>query len=336
MRPNRWLRKIPARHAPPAALGWDLMAPLPKPEVILTHESDLDGLLSGALLQKLARHLFGTDIPLQAYHYNFWKQRDLRERSAWVADFTFEPRLDKLDWVIIDHHVTEAVPKQAQLIHDVNKSAGLLCYELCQRHGVSSPALDRLVHLNNVADLFLEDDPDFEIAGDYANLVKIYQFWNLHTLIGGDIEKLLDHPLLEVMAVKRRIENPLGFEWSRSNITEISPTMGFVDTVVGNNNLIVHQLQEQQATKYAVLVTLFRRGNAVFASFRSRNGDALKMAEKLQGGGHANASGATLPRSVKNIPDAITYLRQTLNPKKEEPLNSLEDIFASIDLSQKG
>ena len=131
------------------------MAPLPKPEVIITHESDLDGLLSGALLQRLAQKLFGTDIPLEAYHYNFWKQRDLRERSAWVADFTFEPRLDKPDWVIIDHHVTETAPKNAQLIHDVNKSAGLLCYELCRQHGISSPALDRLVHLNNVADLFL-------------------------------------------------------------------------------------------------------------------------------------------------------------------------------------
>jgi oligoribonuclease NrnB/cAMP/cGMP phosphodiesterase (DHH superfamily) len=191
------------------------MTPLPQPDVILTHESDLDGLLAGALLQRLAKKLFGTDIPLEAYHYNFWKQRELRERSAWVADFTFESRLDKPDWVVIDHHVTEAAPKNARLIHDVNKSAGLLSYELCKEHGIGSPALDRLVHLNNVADLFLEDDPDFALACDYANLVKIYQFWNLHTLIGGDVEKILDHPLLEVMAVKRKIENPLGFSKGR-------------------------------------------------------------------------------------------------------------------------
>ena len=315
-----------------------VMMPLPQPEVIITHESDLDGLLSGALLQRLARHLFGTDIPLEAYHYNFWKQRDLRERSAWVADFTFEPRLDKPDWVIIDHHVTDAVPKNARLIHDVNKSAGSLCYELCRQQGLGSPALDRLVHYNNVADLFLEDDPDFEVAGDYANLVKIYQFWNLHTLINGDIEKLIDHPLLEVMAVKRRVENPLGFEWSKSNVTEISPMVGFVDTVVGNNNLVVHQLLEQSATKYPVLVTLFRRGNAVFASFRSRNGDALKVAEKLQGGGHANAAGAVLPKSVRNITDGVEYLRLVLNPKKEAQqtrLNSLESLFAGIEAGQK-
>jgi nanoRNase/pAp phosphatase (c-di-AMP/oligoRNAs hydrolase) len=98
----------------------------------------------------------------------------------------------------------------------------------------------------------------------------------------------------------------------------------------------VHQLLETHTTRFPVLLTLFRRSNGAFiASFRSRNGEALKAAEKLQGGGHANASAATLPRSVKSVPDAVSYLRQILNPKKEEALNSLEDIFASIDLSRK-
>jgi oligoribonuclease NrnB/cAMP/cGMP phosphodiesterase (DHH superfamily) len=231
--------------------------------------------------------------------------------------------------------VTEVAPKNALLIHDIGKSAGLLCYELCQKHGLGSPTLDRLVHLNNVSDLFLEDDPDFILASDYASLVKIYQFWNLHTLLAGEIEKLLDHPLLEVMAVKRRIEDPLGYAWSKDNITEITPTIGFVDTVLGNNNLIVHQILERQATSYPVLITLFRRTNGVIiASLRSRNGEALKVAEKLQGGGHANASGATLPRSARTIPDAVAYLRQVLNPKKDAPLNSLDSLFSGIDVTK--
>jgi hypothetical protein len=184
-----------------------------------------------------------------------------------------------------------------------------------------------------VADLFLEDDPDFVLAGDYANLVKIYQFWNLHALIGGRLERLLNHPLLEVMEVKRRVENPLGLAWSKANVREISPAVGFVDTVIGNNNLIVHQLLEQQSTKYPVLITLFRRANGlIIASLRSRNGEALKVAEKLQGGGHANASGATLPRSIKTIADAVIYLRQILNPSRESPLNSLEKAFDSLQL----
>ncbi|HXE42485.1 MAG TPA: DHHA1 domain-containing protein, partial [Candidatus Baltobacteraceae bacterium] len=182
-------------------------------------------------------------------------------------------------------------------------------------------------------------DPDFVAAGDLANLVKIYQFWNLHTLIGGEIEKLIDHPLLEVMAVKRKIENPIGLEWSKSNITEICPTVGYVETVIGNNNLIVHQLLEKQATKFPVLVTMFRRtNNQVIASFRSRNGEALKTAEKFQGGGHANAAGAMLPKSIRNIPDAVEYLQQVLNVKNQTHqtrINSLESAFAALDAEKK-
>jgi oligoribonuclease NrnB/cAMP/cGMP phosphodiesterase (DHH superfamily) len=305
---------------------------LSKPDVIITHESDLDGLVAGVLLQRLARKLHGATVLLEAYHYNHWRQRELREKAGWVTDFGFEARLDKSNWVVVDHHVTETPAKSATLIHDLNKSAGLLCYELCGEHGLTSPPLDRLVHLNNVADLFLEDDPDFVLASDYANLVKIYGFWNLHALIEGEIEKLIGHPLLEVMAVKRRVEDPLGLAWSRANITEISPIVGFVDTVIGNNNLIVHQLLEQEASKYPVLLTLFRRTNGIFiASLRSRNGEALKIAEKLQGGGHANASGATLPKSLKTLSDAVNYLRQALNPRKEDGLNSLDALFAEVE-----
>lgn len=309
-----------------------MLAVLPKPEVILTHESDLDGLLAGVLLRRLAGKLFGVDVRLEACNYNYWRQRELRENAAWATDLSFEPRMDKPNWAVIDHHVTDTVPKQAILIHDVQKSAGLLCYELCVRHGLGSPELERLVHLSNVADLFLEDDPDFILASDYANLVKHYQFWNLYSLFQGEIERLLDHPLLEVMSVKRKVEDPIGLAWSRENIQEICPTVGFVNTVIGNTNSIVHQLLERGATRYPVLVTLFRRSNGlVIASFRSRNGEALKIAEKFQGGGHSNASGATLPRSIRNIPDAVSYLRQVLTPKPPPSGHSLAELFDQIE-----
>jgi oligoribonuclease NrnB/cAMP/cGMP phosphodiesterase (DHH superfamily) len=242
-----------------------------------------------------------------------------------------------LDWVVIDHHATEAQPKNAQLIHNLQKSATQLCYEICQQQGIGSPQLDRLVKLTNVGDLFLEDDPDFVLASDYGNLVKTYNFWNLHAVIDGKLEALLDHPLLQVMEVKRRVEDPIGFEWSKKNVIELSPTVGFVDTVVGNNNLIVHQLLEQHAIKFPVLLTLFRKGNnTVIVSLRSRNnGEALKVAEKLQGGGHANAAGATLPKSVRTIPDAIDYLRHVLNPTSpQKALNTLESAFAALELKQ--
>ena len=307
-----------------------MLESLSKPEVILTHESDLDGLLSGVLLQRLARQLYGEPVRLEAYHYTAWRQRELRESAAWISDFSFEPRLDRPNYLVVDHHATDCIPQRAMLVHDLKKSAGLLAYDLCRPYGLQSPELDRLVHLNNVSDLFLEEDPDFLVASDYANLVKHYQFWNLHALVEGRLERLLGHPLLEVMAVKRRIEDPIGLNWSRMNIQQISPAVGYVETIVGNTNSIVHQLLEQRATPYPVLLTLFRRSNGVIiASMRSRNGEALGVAEKLQGGGHANAAGATLPKSVRQIPDAIAYLRQVLNPSPagSKPLNSLEELF---------
>lgn len=308
------------------------MVSLPKPEVILTHESDLDGFVGGLLLQRLARKLFDLPLRLEAFHYHTWRQREPRENSAWVCDLSFEPRLDKQHWLILDHHATDLKPQRAQLVHDINKSASQLCYDVCQENGLCSAELDRLVHLSNVADLFLEDDPDFVLANDYANLVKVYQFWNLHALINGELERLLDHPLLEVMAVKRRVEDPLGFEWSRRNVASLSPAVGLVETVVGNHNLIMHQLLEQKATPYPVLVTLMRRpNNTVIASLRSRHGEALKVAEQLQGGGHANAAGATLPKSVRTISDAVSYLRSVLNPTKNIGLNNLESLFDAIE-----
>ena len=305
------------------------MGTLVEPQVVLTHESDLDGLVSGLLLQRLAREMFTTDVGLEAYHYQGWKARQLSERTAWVSDFTFEARLDRNSWLVVDHHASEAKPSAAQLIHDPNKSASRLCYELCKEHGIASPELDRIVELTDIGDLFQETHADFVDACDYANLVKSYGFWNLHSLIGGRIEGLLDHPLLEVMRIKRKVEDPIGLAWAKDHVEALSPEVGLVRPVVGNTNVIVHQLLEQCVTPHAVLATLFKKGNGAFiVSFRSRSGEALKVATRLDGGGHPNASGTTLPRSVNDHEAAAEYIRQRLNPTlPASSLNGMEDLI---------
>lgn len=309
------------------------MLSLPKPDVICTHESDLDGLVSGMLLKLLAKSRFGDDVRLEAYHYQGWQRRSLGEKSAWVSDFSFESRMDRTDWIIIDHHVSDVQPRMARMIHDTTKSAALLCYELCRADGITSPKLDRLVHLTNVGDLFLTDDPDFWLACDYASLVKTYGFWPLYELCNGHAESILDHPLLEVMSVKRRVEDPLGYDWARRHVQELSPQVGVVDTVVGNTNLIVHRLLQEGGVAYPVLATLFKKSSgAIVVSFRSRNGEALKVASKLQGGGHPNAAGTTLPQGVRDLEAAVAHLRQTLNPRipKGTGLNSMEDSLNAL------
>jgi oligoribonuclease NrnB/cAMP/cGMP phosphodiesterase (DHH superfamily) len=310
------------------------MKSLQRPARVFTHESDLDGLLSGLLLKQLAEKEFGGTVKLEAHSYPSWKMRALNERCAWVCDFSFEKRMDRQNWMILDHHATMVKAEQCHFIHDLEKSASLLCYDLCREHGLQTEALDRIVHLSNVADLYLENDPDFQLAVDYANLVKVYGFWNLHELIGGDPEKLLDHPLLEVIQTKRRVEDPMGYAFCKEHIFRVTEEFGVVDTVVGDVNSIVHRLLEGGDTGYQVLATMYQKANRlVTVSFRSRNGEALPIARKFQGGGHANACGATMPKSVTSIDEAILYMRQVIQPEPgtDQGLASLERAFAGLE-----
>jgi hypothetical protein len=292
------------------------MEALPRPDVVLTHESDLDGFVAGHLLQRLAKAMFGAEVKLEAWNVQGWRQRAQKEASAWVCDLAFDPRLDRPGWLVIDHHPVETQPKQARLIHDTERSAALLCYQLCVDAGLGNPGLERLVTLTHVGDLFLEDHPDFELSQEYSALLKTYSFWNLSKLIEGRLEALLDHPLLEVVRARKRIEDPIGLSWSRTRVTEITPSLGWVDVAVGNSNLIVHEILRSGDHRFPVLATLVRKGaSGVVVSLRSRGGEALGIAQKLQGGGHPNAAGATLPRSIQTIPDAVEYLRKVLSPR---------------------
>ena len=218
------------------------MSDLPQPQVVITHESDLDGFVSGHLLQRLANHLFAQQTLLQAWNYTNFERRPLRENCAWVCDLNFSKRMDRDNWLIVDHHQTDVAPQRARLILDHSKSASLLCYELCKEHGLGNEKLDRLVHFTNVGDLYLTDDPHFTEAIDYGSLIKQYMFWNIAKLIEGDLESLVEHPLIEVIATRRRIENPIGYEYAKAHITPLSETVAMIESPIGDTNAVVHQM----------------------------------------------------------------------------------------------
>ena len=307
------------------------MSDLPQPQVVITHESDLDGFVSGHLLQRLANHLFDQQTLLQAWNYTNFERRPLRENCAWVCDLNFSKRMDRDDWLIVDHHQTDVDPHRARLFLDHSKSASLLCYELCKEHGLGNEKLDRLVHFTNVGDLFLTDDPHFTEAIDYGSLIKQYMFWNIAKLIEGDLESLIDHPLIEVIATRRRIENPIGYEYAKAHITPLSDTVAMIESPIGDTNAVVHQMLTEEATPHPVILTAVTRNRSVSVSVRSRNGEALPVAKLLQGGGHPNACGATLPQTVQRIPDAVEYLKKTLNPKPGgDGLGSLGDALEGL------
>ena len=307
------------------------MSDLPQPQVVITHESDLDGFVSGHLLQRLANHLFDQQTLLQAWNYSNFDRRPLRENCAWVCDLNFSKRMDRDNWLIVDHHQTDVEPQRARLILDHAKSASLLCYELCKEHGLGNEKLDRLVHFTNVGDLFLTDDPHFTESIDYGSLIKQYMFWNIAKLIEGDLESLVDHPLIEVIATRRRIENPIGYEYAKAHITPLSDTVAMIESPIGDTNAVVHQMLTEEIISQPVILTAVTRNRSVSVSLRSRNGEALAVGKLLQGGGHPNACGATLPQTVQRIPDAVDYLKKTLNPNPGgDGLGSLGDALEGL------
>jgi hypothetical protein len=121
-------------------------------------------------------------------------------------------------------------------------------------------------------------------------------------------------------------------------VVPLSPKVGWVDVVVGNSNLIVHELLRDPACAYEVLLTMPRRTAAgIVVSLRSKNGEALPIARKLQGGGHPNAAGATLPRGIQGFPEAADYVRGIIDPKPPAA-TSLDGALGglSLDLPASG
>jgi nanoRNase/pAp phosphatase (c-di-AMP/oligoRNAs hydrolase) len=95
----------------------------------------------------------------------------------------------------------------------------------------------------------------------------------------------------------------------------------------------LHQLLADDEVPYPVLATLASRFRTVSISLRSENGEALPVARQLQGGGHPNASGATLPNTVQRMPDAIVYLKKVLNTEVNEGgLGSLEEALKGLEV----
>ncbi|MEO0278821.1 MAG: DHH family phosphoesterase [candidate division WOR-3 bacterium] len=305
-----------------------------KPDIIFTHETDLDGFVSGILLQELAQKIFGQKIEIVPHTIQSWRQYKPNEKIAWVSDLSPHQKNDILGWIFIDHHPIKYQPKNAILLQNSECCSAAIIYEICNRYGIKSAVYDKLVRLSNIVDLFLSEEPEFEEALDYSLLIKTYHFKNIYRLIDGRLEALIDHPLLTVMQQRRLIEDPIGLNWSKDHIQPITDKIAYTEIIVGNPNVIMHKLLEDPTLPFEVLVTIWTHSpGGLIASFRSKKGEAIKLAELLQGGGHPNAAAATLPASVRNIEEAIEYLKNIFKPQEHsaQPLpQSHEESLAQL------
>jgi nanoRNase/pAp phosphatase (c-di-AMP/oligoRNAs hydrolase) len=107
--------------------------------------------------------------------------------------------------------------------------------------------------------------------------------------------------------------------------------VAMIESPIGDTNAVVHQMLTEEIISQPVILTAVTRNRSVSVSLRSRNGEALAVAKLLQGGGHPNACGATLPQTVQRIPDAVDYLKKTLNPNPGgDGLGSLGDALEGL------
>lgn len=116
------------------------------PTRIYSHDSDLDGFVSGNILYNISKILFGESpkILYKNYH-NLDEIHTDKGEVIWVSDLNYNKSMDnRLNdlMFIVDHHRWEPDPidctpenpfcDKIYYIHDTTKSASLLCFELLE------------------------------------------------------------------------------------------------------------------------------------------------------------------------------------------------------------
>ena len=277
-------------------------------------------------------------VPLEAYNYQNWKLREPRGAiTAWVCDLSFEPRLDTRragsSWTTMPPS-SRAERPPVSCCTTLRRSGRVESAMICAASKrTDRPSLTGWSTSTTSPICTSTQTTNFRWPWITPNLVKTYHFWYLLALVEGKFEALFDHPLLEVMAVKRRVEDPLGYEWCAKNVVRLSPLAGYVPTIIGNNNIIAHQLLERKATPFGVMVTLFKKANnTVVASLRSRQARRWFWRRSCKGRRSPQCPSAyTLAALRRNqFDDAIRYLQKQVfdpAPAKDQPLNSLVQAF---------
>ena len=109
-----------------------------RPSLIYTHEADLDGFMSGLILNMVSKVLFKKGSSIRYINYDTMDKIEFRPNDAiWISDLNFpvlnlKPQKNRI--FIIDHHKWEQNPidEQVTYLHDTTKSATLQCFELLE------------------------------------------------------------------------------------------------------------------------------------------------------------------------------------------------------------
>ena len=305
-----------------------------RPSLIYTHEADLDGFMSGLILNMVSKVLFKKGSSIRYINYDTMDKIEFRPNDAiWISDLNFpvlnlKPQKNRI--FIIDHHKWEQDPTDEQVtyLHNTTKSATLQCFEVLEyvvnelenstekrKYKNIVESIRELVRLTNIGDVFIQSNKeDLLKARSYSRFFIENIKPNLETphLVLGCKPKEVLYSIYNNSAYlnynktfRKNLEQDLSLyrEQLKDKSNEIKPGIFNVIYEKGDYSLIFNILLEENPNIKAILTAIKNPNTGKWSlSVRSRDGkSAYYIANKyFGGGGHPNAAGAGFPDKFVN------------------------------------
>lgn len=281
-----------------------------EPVVIYTHREDMDGLLSGILAQRLAYAKYGKVIPVAGLTYDDIRLVDPKN-TAWFCDLSLDgTKLSENVYnTFFDHHNWKNPPAGTGFIEKDNEksAAGVVATVLNAEDHKMMDGLFELVLTVQAGDLHKIDDVRYETARDLQYLLEQVGFEAMWNSFADHPEKMLESPMLPAMRERRDLEDEEGFLQAKESLIK-TVWGGIVQFKIGDWTDILNRIStEVLDNKTCAYISKVADGFEV--RFISENGSAIKIATKLGGGGHPDASGAIL--NVVGYDDVVKFLQNT-------------------------
>jgi len=280
-------------------------------DVIISH-ADADGIISASLLMKLKPRVSLFFSSSTFLHKTICKLLDFDVENLYILDISANKKTILLSSIFkkaiwIDHHQWEEleIPKNVEVFVEEVESAAKVVAKVLKIE-------NQLVDIANEIDTNNVKTDSAKFFRDLVSAIK-WKYGKLQSLKFRQIAKILAFKGLEEL--EKSVENAKLIEehlnWLSSVTPEILEKVKEVD--INGKKVVIFETTKslpvyfiyekiKEVKSFDILCVFYRRVDMkrkipiTKVEIRSINGDALKIARVFDGGGHKNASGATINR----------------------------------------